>query len=35
MSFIIIEIYSISVFVKVLKDLVNNQEITLCIPKPR
>ena len=28
-------IYSISMFVKVLKDLVNNQEITLCIPKAR
>ena len=27
--------YTISVFVKVLKVLVNNREITLCIPKLR
>ena len=27
--------YTISVFVKVLKVLVNNREITLCIPKQR
>ena len=26
--------YTISVFVKVLKVLINNREITLCIPKP-